>query len=88
MDDPESLQSTVSLLYFKALIEFFRFLLDKDDKQLLWSKRAYLTKNPYALALVLISAFSWDAISVANNYALLDVWAELSPEDALELLLL
>jgi phosphatidylinositol-4-phosphate 3-kinase len=65
----------------------FRFELDEDYKKLLWSKRAYLTNLPLALPLVLISAFAWDSVSVANIYVLLDVWAELAPEDALELLL-
>jgi phosphatidylinositol-4-phosphate 3-kinase len=46
-----------------------------------------LTKLPLALPLVLTSAFSWDSLSVANIYVLLDIWAELKPEDALDLLL-
>src|SRR5688500_5786723 len=65
----------------------FRFELDDDYKKLLWSNRAYLTKIPLALPLVLISAFAWDSVSVSNIYVLLDIWAELRPEDALELLL-
>lgn len=70
------------------LIAFpFRFELHDDYKKLLWSKRAYLTKIPLALSLVLVSAFAWDSVSVSNIYVLLDVWTELSPEDALELLL-
>ncbi|KAI6177250.1 Phosphatidylinositol 3-and 4-kinase [Aphelenchoides bicaudatus] len=63
------------------------FELHDDYKKLLWSKRAYLTKLPLTLPLVLVSAFAWDSVSVSNVYVLLDVWADLAPEDALELLL-
>lgn len=46
-----------------------------------------MTKIPLALPLVLISAFAWDSVSVTNIYVLLELWAGMEPEDALELLL-
>lgn len=87
MDHSTSTHSFVSPTKIIVSIFKFRFELDDDYKKLLWSKRSYLTKIPLALPLVLVSAFAWDSVSVSNIYVLLDIWAELEPEDALELLL-
>ncbi|PAV77638.1 hypothetical protein WR25_15640 isoform C [Diploscapter pachys] len=61
--------------------------LESDDKELLWQKRAYLMNQPEALPLVLASVSDWSYPFLSQVYQILDEWAPLKPELAMQLLL-
>ncbi|XP_055854096.1 phosphatidylinositol 4-phosphate 3-kinase C2 domain-containing subunit beta isoform X2 [Episyrphus balteatus] len=58
-----------------------------EQREVFWEKRHYLQKFPYALPKVLHAAHSWDYASLIDLHSLLRSWSQLSPLQALELLL-
>uniref|UniRef100_A0A1I7T9Q9 phosphatidylinositol 3-kinase n=1 Tax=Caenorhabditis tropicalis TaxID=1561998 RepID=A0A1I7T9Q9_9PELO len=61
--------------------------LESDDQDLIWQKRLHLTNQPEALPLVLSSLQDWSFGFVMRVYQILEEWAPLRPEIAMELLL-
>ncbi|CAI5454702.1 unnamed protein product [Caenorhabditis angaria] len=61
--------------------------LEYDDQELIWQKRLYMTNQPEALPLVLSSLTDWSFVFLAQVYQILEVWAPLRPEIAMQLLL-
>ncbi|CAD6185060.1 unnamed protein product [Caenorhabditis auriculariae] len=61
--------------------------LVQDDQEIFWQKRMYLVGIPEALPLVLSSLSDWSYTFLVQVHQLLDVWAPLRPETALQLLL-
>ncbi|KAF1749101.1 hypothetical protein GCK72_025568 [Caenorhabditis remanei] len=61
--------------------------LELDDQDLIWQKRLHLTNQPEALPLVLSSLQDWSFGFVMRVYQILEEWAPLRPEIAMELLL-
>uniref|UniRef100_A0A8R1DT10 phosphatidylinositol 3-kinase n=1 Tax=Caenorhabditis japonica TaxID=281687 RepID=A0A8R1DT10_CAEJA len=61
--------------------------LEQDDQTLLWQKRLHLTNQPEALPLVLSSLQDWSYEYVKSVYQILEEWAPLRPEIAVQLLL-
>ncbi|XP_055624322.1 phosphatidylinositol 4-phosphate 3-kinase C2 domain-containing subunit beta isoform X2 [Toxorhynchites rutilus septentrionalis] len=58
-----------------------------EKREVLWEKRHYLHSLPHALPKILHAAHSWDYACLADLHALLKSWSNLSPVQALELLL-
>lgn len=54
---------------------------------MLWQRRLYLTNIPEALPLVLASVPTWGFGFLEGIYTLIDIWAPLSPAQAIQLLL-
>lgn len=61
--------------------------LQKDDQEIIWQKRLYLTLQPEALPYVLSSQNDWSHKQLSQIYDLLEEWAPLRPEIAMQLLL-
>ncbi|CAB3399260.1 unnamed protein product [Caenorhabditis bovis] len=61
--------------------------LEHDDQEMIWQKRLYLTNQPEALPLVLSSLQDWSFSFLSQVYQILEEWAPLRPEIALQLLL-
>ncbi|PIC20764.1 hypothetical protein B9Z55_025844 [Caenorhabditis nigoni] len=61
--------------------------LEVDDQDLIWQKRMHLTNQAEALPLVLSSLQDWSFGFVVKVYQILEEWAPLKPETAMELLL-
>lgn len=61
--------------------------LDSYEKELVWEKRHHLHSFPGALPRILESAHGWDWASLSDLYAILDNWPQLSPVEAMQLLL-
>ncbi|CAA93489.1 Phosphatidylinositol 3-kinase piki-1 [Caenorhabditis elegans] len=61
--------------------------LETDDQDLIWQKRLHLTNQPEALPLVLSSLQDWSFGFVMRVYQILEEWAPLRPEIAMEFLL-
>nr|XP_053643697.1 LOW QUALITY PROTEIN: phosphatidylinositol 4-phosphate 3-kinase C2 domain-containing subunit beta-like [Cherax quadricarinatus] len=58
-----------------------------EEREILWEKRHYLHKEPFALAKVLLAAHSWDVSCLPDLHSLVKNWASPAPADALHLLL-
>ncbi|OQV22471.1 Phosphatidylinositol 4-phosphate 3-kinase C2 domain-containing subunit alpha [Hypsibius exemplaris] len=62
-------------------------ILSTVEKEIVWEKRHYLHSCQGALTRILESAHGWDWASLADIYAILDYWEQLSPVQAMQLLL-
>ncbi|XP_025834319.1 phosphatidylinositol 4-phosphate 3-kinase C2 domain-containing subunit beta-like [Agrilus planipennis] len=61
--------------------------LPPDIREVLWEKRHYLYKIPEALPKVLLAAHSWAPACLKDLYGMLYSWKQLSPVQAIQLLL-
>ena len=63
--------------------------LKNSEKEQIWERRYYLMDNPSALPKVLLCCHHslWQCSSLGNTYSLITSWAQLTPVDAMQLLL-
>lgn len=58
-----------------------------DERELIWTKRYYLTSNSVALPRFLQSVPCWSVCDLDHIYKLVDIWKPMNAVDAMQLLL-